>query len=145
MSINTSSVTGTTSTQTPDQVVNPGSQLGKDDFLKLLAVQLKNQDPASPSDNQQFMAQMAQFSALEQTTNMAQGLTQMAFAGQVSQSVSLIGHTIGYTKADGSVGTGVAQSVAVSNNAIEIKVGNDVVTPGEVTFVGGVPTGGATP
>src|SRR3954451_15254173 len=134
----TNATTGVTNnTPTPTQLVNPKGTLGKDAFLKLLAVQLQNQDPSKPSDNQQFMAQMAQFSALEQTTNMATGFTQMAFSGQVSQSVSLIGHTIGYTKADGTKAEGKAESVSVVNNEIMIKVGGDKVSPANVTFVGG--------
>ena len=55
-------------------VVNnsPGAQLGKDDFLKLLVAQLQNQDPSNPTDGTQFMGQLAQFSSLEQMTNVSQ-------------------------------------------------------------------------
>ncbi|MBN1649377.1 MAG: flagellar hook assembly protein FlgD [Spirochaetales bacterium] len=52
--------------------------LDKDDFLKILIEQLSNQDPTNPMEDKEFIAQMAQFSTLEQMTNMAGGFTQLA-------------------------------------------------------------------
>lgn len=49
--------------------------LGQDAFLKLLTTQLANQDPLNPMDNQEYIAQLAQFSSLEQLTQMSQGMT----------------------------------------------------------------------
>ena len=71
------------------------SRLDKDDFLNLLVTQLRYQDPMNPSDNQQMAAQMAQFSSLEQTQNMASSLDKMTtslkdmVATQQSSAVSM--------------------------------------------------------
>jgi len=52
------------------------SSLGKDDFLQLLVAQMQNQDPLEPMDNTDFIAQLAQFSSLEQMSNIADGIDQ---------------------------------------------------------------------
>jgi flagellar basal-body rod modification protein FlgD len=112
-----------------------GGTLGKDDFLKLFVTQLQHQDPMNPSDNSQFMAQMAQFSTLEQITNLANATTQMVFSNQVSQSVGLIGRTVTYDKADGTSVTGVASAVNIANGNILVTVGDHQVEPGSIRSV----------
>lgn len=65
----------------PSNVREVKSQLGKDDFLKLLITQLQYQDPLEPMDNTAFIAQTAQFTALEQMQNLNQTMTSaQAFA-----------------------------------------------------------------
>ncbi|HEY8462555.1 MAG TPA: flagellar hook capping FlgD N-terminal domain-containing protein [Bacillota bacterium] len=74
-----SSATGQTTTTT--QTV--GNNLGKDDFLKLLIVQLQNQDPLNPKEDTEFIAQMAQFTSLEQLQNLTEAM-------QFQQATALI-------------------------------------------------------
>jgi flagellar basal-body rod modification protein FlgD len=114
---------------------NPNAVLGKDDFLKLLVTQLQHQDPMNPMDDKDFMGQMAQFSSLEQITNLVAATQQQAFANQMSQAVGLIGHQVSWVAEDGTSGTGTASKVSISGGAIQITIGDSQVTPDEIVQV----------
>lgn len=64
------------------------SSLGKDAFLKILITQLQNQDPTSPMDDKEFIAQMAQFSSLEQMQNMTKAMENLLISQQQTQLMS---------------------------------------------------------
>ena len=102
MAIN--SVTGGTATNQANPATGatrePNNDLGKDAFLKILITQLSNQDPLDPLQDKDFIAQMAQFSTLEQMTNMNKSIEQMAALNKAS-AVSYIGRVIEYTDDDG--------------------------------------------
>lgn len=68
------------------------SELGKEEFLKLLTCQMSNQDPLNPQEDADFIAQLAQFSALEQMTNMNQTLMNTSAYNLVGKEV-LVSHT----------------------------------------------------
>ncbi|SDM97822.1 flagellar basal-body rod modification protein FlgD [Paenibacillus sp. yr247] len=93
--------------------------LGKDDFLKILITQLQNQDPTQPLQDKEFIAQMAQFTSVEQLTNMAGEMKLMRQSlGFVS---GLIGKSITWTEID-STGASVEKSGVV--DSISFKDGN---------------------
>lgn len=71
-----------------------GSQLGKNDFVKLLMQQMRNQDPLEPQSNSESIAQMAQFSSLEQNTNLNnsfQDLARILTMNSLTTSAHVIG------------------------------------------------------
>ena len=68
-------------------IQNSSGQLGQQEFLKLLVTQLTNQDPLSPQDQSQFLAQLAQFSTVEGVNNLASSQSKL-------QGASLLGKTI---------------------------------------------------
>jgi flagellar basal-body rod modification protein FlgD len=123
------SSTGTSTTQTKTK------SLGKDDFLKLLVTQLSHQDPLKPMDDTQFMSQMAQFSTLEQMTNMSGELERLSFSGQVSQAVGLIGRAVTYEKKDGSTAQGTVQGIDIEDGKILVTIDGDKVEPGSIRSV----------
>ena len=91
------------------------NELGKDDFLKLLITQLSNQDPTSPMENTEFIAQMAQFSSLEQMTNMSSSFSKMASFINSSEAASTLGKTVELNIGEASV-TGVVEGATRGEN-----------------------------
>ncbi len=96
--------------------------LGKDDFLKLLITQLSNQDPTSPMDNTAFIAQMAEFSSLEQMTNMNSNFEKMNSMLSSSQAVNTIGKTVDIDLGDTNI-TGRVDAITYGEKP-QVKVGN---------------------
>jgi len=96
----------------------------KELFLSLLVAQLKNQDPTSPMDQKDMMAQMAQMTSTEQLTNLAASMKQMQASATFTSSVALIGKTVDYVGPDGSTVvtgasvTGVTQKDGTTNLAL---------------------------
>jgi len=137
----TDAVTGTTTTQqtTGTTPANPSSQLGKDDFLKLLVAQLSNQDPTNPTDSSTWMAQLAQYSALEQETNTAQSVGQLVTSSSLTQGVDLIGKQLTWTRADGTTGIGVCDGLTLQDGSPMLDVAGEGLTPDQITSVAAAP------
>lgn len=68
--------------------------LGQDDFLKILITQLQHQDPTSPMEDKDFIAQMAQFSSLEQIRNMSQSFQKLSGLIASSEAAQTLGRSV---------------------------------------------------
>lgn len=83
-----------TTSVNPTSAASSASSLGIQDFLRILTAQLNNQDPLKPMDNQEFVAQLAQFTSLQQTQQMNERLDSLLTVQSATQSIGLIGRTV---------------------------------------------------
>jgi len=94
--------------------VNQGRQaqqnLGKDDFLSILVTQLKYQDPTAPMEDKQFIAQMAQFSTLEQMTGMSNNFAKLAAMLMGNEASTSLGKNVEIIEGERVI-QGVVQAV----------------------------------
>lgn len=97
------------------------NSLNVQDFLKILTTQLTYQDPLKPMDNQQFMAQMAQFTTLQQTQEMNEKLGILLGNQAALQSVGLIGRQVDLNLG-GSVLSGTVTSLSLAGDSPQITV-----------------------
>ncbi len=107
MIVNETSPGASTSAQTSSASATNKAGLGRNDFLKLLISQLENQSPLNPMDSTDFVAQLAEFSSLEQLTQVNDGLAALSMgqAGMINnQAVSLVGRKVVYPGSDITVG-----------------------------------------
>lgn len=115
-------IASTVNGKTPDSS-KPKNDLGKDAFLNLLVTQMRYQDPLNPTSDKDFLAQMAQFSALEQAQNMNSTVSQ-------SKAFSLIGKAVEGTVKDESTNElqwveGIVDSVKIVDGNVTLTVSGD--------------------
>ncbi|AIQ59224.1 flagellar hook assembly protein FlgD [Paenibacillus borealis] len=110
------------------------STLGKDQFLKILITQLQNQDPMQPMEDKEFIAQMAQFSSVEQLMNIS---TQLTALNQSLGSVSgLIGKDVTWTDAQTKLPkSGNVESIVVSSGVQYAVVGSERIALTDITQI----------
>src|SRR3954469_720850 len=131
----TNPINNTTTPTTPQPAAKMPT-LGKDDFLKLLVGQLQHQDPLAPSDDQQWIGQMAAFSQLEQVSNTAETTQKIVDTLNMNGTLSLIGHTVSYLDGAGAAHSGVVSTVDVAGGTASLTVdGVAGIDAGSVTQV----------
>jgi flagellar basal-body rod modification protein FlgD len=102
----------------------PMQTLGQEDFLKLLVTQMTSQDPMNPQKDTDFIAQMAQFSSLEQAKGLSEKMSSMEASQQFTQAAALLGKTVKLQTAEGALVTGVVSSLQVLDGVPKLVVGN---------------------
>jgi flagellar basal-body rod modification protein FlgD len=85
-----------------EPVSGSANALGQDDFMKILLTQLTYQDPLKPLDNQEFIAQLAQFTSLEQTRQLNSHVASLLSVESVTQAVGLLNRTVEITGVAGN-------------------------------------------
>lgn len=125
-------------------VQDPASEdaLGRDAFLRLLLNQVANQDPLDPVDNSEMVAQLAQFSSLEQMNNVATGIETMA--GNIDQlnfinATGLLGREVSGIDTDGEPIQGVVQHVQLDGSVVMLTVNDRLVSMAGVQAIREVP------
>jgi flagellar basal-body rod modification protein FlgD len=97
------------------------AQLSQEDFMRILLAQLQFQDPLKPMDNQEFVAQLAQFSALEINRQQSERVDQLLSMQSVTQSVGIIGKKI-------EMKTSLGNSLAGTVKAVSLRTGEPLLT-----------------
>jgi flagellar basal-body rod modification protein FlgD len=130
-------INGTSSTD-PISGLSPeksGSNVGKNDFMNLLATQLRNQDPLDPAKNDEMLAQLAQFSSLEQMQNLNDNIVGLAvlqqsnaLMQQLTDASALMGKDVQYTDAATQADVwGKVESVRIVDGLAVLRIdGKDV-------------------
>lgn len=103
------------------EVGPPGGELGKDQFMQLLVAQMQNQDPIDPVDNKDMIAQLAQFSALEQMQNLNEKFDGFQRDTLMALSSTLIGRQVEVNDPVGLIG-GEVVSLALEDGVIKVEL-----------------------
>ena len=112
-------------------------ELGKDDFLKLLIAQLQHQDPTKPLEDKEFIAQMAQFSSLEQMKQMNDTLGLLNQGFLVNQTLALLGTEVNIQTPYG-IETGIVENIIFEAGIPKVSV-NGALYPTSFIFSIGLP------
>lgn len=117
-------------------VAESGDQsIGKDTFLKLLVAQLRYQDPLSPADSQQFMAQTAQFTSVEKLEEIAASMAKLTKNDDLATIGNLVGKSVQYRDSVGTLHESRVTAGKVDDNGIVLVLGDQEIGIGEVDAV----------
>ena len=120
----------------PDKLERvPMKTLGQDDFLKLLVVQMRNQDPLKPVSDTEFIAQMAQFSNLEQTKEMSGDIAKLRQSSAFNQATALMGKQVRLLSDEDTFTKGIVTDLTVRDGEVSLIVNGKTYELGQVVSV----------
>ncbi|HBM81502.1 MAG TPA: hypothetical protein DD426_11835 [Clostridiaceae bacterium] len=100
------------------------NEMSKDGFLMLLAAELQHQDPLNAGDSSQYIDQMAQFSTLEELTNLNNSIGTILNSEKFQQGSLMIGKTAMVVNSDGTYDQGIVSSVRLEDREVDIVIGD---------------------
>lgn len=112
----------------PASEVPRNAGIAQEDFLRILLAQLRFQDPLKPVDNQQFVAQLAQFSALEISRQQSEKIDQLLTLNAADQAVALIGKNIEMRTAQGGSTVGTVNAISFRTGEPRLTVTSNGMT-----------------
>ncbi len=101
-----------------------GNTLGKDAFLQLLLMQLRNQDPLNPMNDREFITQMAQLSSLEATQGLNSQVDMLLLAQMQTQAMQMVDRDIEYLDENGETQTGKVTGVRLDGIPPKLMIGD---------------------
>lgn len=108
------------------QQAAPDQELDRDAFLQLLVEQMRNQDPLEPSKNEDFIAQLAQFTSLENSELTADRLGSLLQVEQLGQGAALVGRKVSYrSPSSGEVLPGIVSGAELTDQGVFVDVGGE--------------------
>jgi flagellar basal-body rod modification protein FlgD len=130
----TEAVTPTGMYQSPTASTT-GSSSDKEMFLNLMVAQLRYQDPLNPTDSGEFLAQNAQFTALEKMQDVADQTAALLSAQISFGAAGMVGKDVTYLTEDGTPASGVVGSVTYDARGPLLQIGDDSVTLGQISSI----------
>lgn len=115
------------------------SQIANTEYLELLTIQLQNQDPLDPVSQEDFTAQLAQFSMLEGIEGLNTSFESMLQLQEISQGLNLVGKSVDYLNTvSGEIESGTVKEFFVEDGLIYLKVNDQTIS---VDLIAGVKAG----
>jgi flagellar basal-body rod modification protein FlgD len=135
MSTTSIAASGTVSPQVAATLLPTPKTLSQDDFLKLLVVQMKAQDPLNPKTDTEFISQMTQFSTLEQSKSMQQDIAGLRGDQELLQADAMIGRYVALHDGNVLIKPGMVSAVDVVEGIPKIVVNGNQYSMSQVLSI----------